>query len=1003
MHTVPRIRIFLSSPSDVADERQAAHLVVDRLSADPLLHDQIDLDVVAWDDPDAATPMLATLTPQEAINRGFMKPSNCEIVIVIFWARMGTPLASDFLKPNGERYLSGTEWEYWDAVNASWASADELPMVVVYRRDGAPALYPNDPQFSDTYEQWQRVQAFFAAFTDPDGTIRQGYHRHTSTADFARQLETHLKKLIKQVIDIYGRREVPPPSVETPHAPLWEGSPFPGLRAFTPTDEPIFFGRGAETDGLLDRLRGQRVVAVVGASGSGKSSLVGTGLLPRLAANSIDGSKDWLLPSATNVGGTSQWHGLRFTPGEVNDNPFDALAARLAPMVGRIPRDVSAALAKEPSALLEMLDEALASRPDWAQALLFIDQFEELFTLCAVHYRAPFIALLMAVSKSERTNAVLTLRADFYARCVQDAALRQLLEAGTFPLSTPGQAALYEMITRPAERAGLAFEDGLVARIFDDTGDDPGALSLLAYALDELYRRSGGKSQLTHADYEAIGKVQGAIGKRAEVAFAQLSADARAAFATVFRELVEVDERGEPIRRRANLESLAADAGARALIDRLTDERLLVMSQGDTGATVEVAHEALMRNWDQLRLWIDGQVRDLQLRGWLETEAQAWKEADDTKRSDFVLLSSRLEEAERWAEHFPAPSEVRAFIDASIVHRAEQIAAEERRKKELRDTAERAQEAQREAQREAQQAQLATANARASAEHAERQRKRARNAVGVTAAIVVIALIAGTLVTSRATSQINSANERVAGVEPTLAAADAELSHATATLGFVQDQVTQVVALATYFGREQARIGTLVAGVAMNPLAGATQEPTAFLATLTQVAELNTWQPVMRLFDGVEMVQVPAGCFWMGSAELSDTMPPHEICFDAAFWIDRYEVTQGQFGDFNGVIVGDFSFLGENHPVDRIGWLEALKFCELRGMRANADVRLPTEAEWEYAARGPNSLRYPWGNEWNENYAVWTGNSTKTADVGSHPEGASWVGALDMSGNVWEW
>ncbi|MDZ4767706.1 MAG: ATP-binding protein, partial [Chloroflexota bacterium] len=843
MRTVPRIRIFLSSPGDVADERRAARLVIDRLRADPLLRGQVDLDAIAWDDPDAATPMLATMTPQEAINRGLAKPSDCDIVIVIFWGRMGTPLPPVYAKPDGERYLSGTEWEYWDAVDASRAAADGLPLVVVYRRDGAPATPFDDPEYDKKREQWERVQTFFASFVNADGSLQQGYNRHTSTEDFARQIEVHLKNLIKQVIDVQTRREQAPASptvAAPPSAPLWEGSPFPGLRAFTPDDEPIYFGRGGETDALLERLRGRRVVAVVGASGSGKSSLVGAGLLPRLAANSIEGSKDWLLPDAVGDQAVRQWRGLRFTPGEVNDNPFDALAAKLAPLIGRVPREVASELAAEPTGVTALIAAALANRPAWAEALLFVDQFEELYTLCAAHHRAPFVALLTAVAESTRARAVLTLRADFYARCVEDAALAALLEAGTFPLAAPGQAALYQMITRPAERAGLDFEEGLAEHILDDTGDDPGALALLAYALDRLYDQSMGKTTLTLQDYQAVGGVQGAIGEQAEDAFARLSAAAQGAFASVFRELVEVDERGEPTRRRAMLDPLTADEGARTLIDRLTDQRLLVTSRIAAGAVVEVAHEALLRSWDRLRLWIDGQTRDLQLRRRLESDTRTWTNAEPAYKRDFVLLGSRLEEAERWAAGFPVSLDIRAYIDASVTYRAAQIAEDARRQTELQ----------------------------ASADRAERQRRRARFAVGFAGLIIIIALIAGLIAAGQvneAGTRVDNANAVLTPIPITLAAAntqvadaaalaatsgadatymsalvnqvvndtnqqldvaatargDAEsaaanantlVANATATLGYVQDQATQVAAQATYFGSEQARIGTLSAG-----------------------------------------------------------------------------------------------------------------------------------------------------------------------------------------------
>jgi formylglycine-generating enzyme required for sulfatase activity len=155
--------------------------------------------------------------------------------------------------------------------------------------------------------------------------------------------------------------------------------------------------------------------------------------------------------------------------------------------------------------------------------------------------------------------------------------------------------------------------------------------------------------------------------------------------------------------------------------------------------------------------------------------------------------------------------------------------------------------------------------------------------------------------------------------------------------------------------------------------------------------------PVVRAFqDNVEMVLVPVGCFMMGSENGDrDEEPVNQVCFNQPFWIDRTEVTQGQFTRLDGVKSSSASFLGENHPVVNINWLEARDFCEQRG------ARLPTEAEWEYAARGVDELEYPWGNQWDGSRLSW--NRLTTVDVGSIPTSASWVGAVDMSGNVREW
>ncbi len=184
---------------------------------------------------------------------------------------------------------------------------------------------------------------------------------------------------------------------------------------------------------------------------------------------------------------------------------------------------------------------------------------------------------------------------------------------------------------------------------------------------------------------------------------------------------------------------------------------------------------------------------------------------------------------------------------------------------------------------------------------------------------------------------------------------------------------------------------TLTLTPTIQPFVAATKVPSEF-AGPTAGGPLDEWSPVMRNFDGVMMVFVPPGCFMMGSdSEGEDEGPAHEQCIEEAFWLDRTEVTNDQFGS-EGLIAGP------DHPRDSVSFAEAEDYCDSRG------GRLPTEAEWEYAARGPNSLIYPWGNEFDPAKAVYLGNSADgSMAVGSHPDGASWVGALDMAGNLWEW
>jgi iron(II)-dependent oxidoreductase len=175
--------------------------------------------------------------------------------------------------------------------------------------------------------------------------------------------------------------------------------------------------------------------------------------------------------------------------------------------------------------------------------------------------------------------------------------------------------------------------------------------------------------------------------------------------------------------------------------------------------------------------------------------------------------------------------------------------------------------------------------------------------------------------------------------------------------------------------------------------------PAASVANIITPTRNSQWQPQSTWFDGVEMVLVPPGCFQMGSDDGgSDEQPVHRQCIPSAFYLDRYEVTNAQFAAFGGQTGKDSRFTLPQRPREQITWAESRDFCAKRG------GRLPTEAEWEWAARGPDSLVYPWGNTFVGDNVVYGGNfGGQTANVGSKPAGASWVGALDLSGNVWEW
>lgn len=450
-------------------------------------------------------------------------------------------------------------------------------------------------------------------------------------------------------------------------------SPYPGLSPFEPQQGPFFFGRNGETNELVSRLRDAdcRFLAIVGASGTGKSSLVYAGLFPRLyAGDEIDGSQTWIIRS--------------FRPSSAGLNPFSALAFSLESYVqehrGRADR-LAAELERTPASINRLADQVLAEAPDTgAKLLLFIDQLEDLFTHSAERYRRPFVDLLAAAVCHARVRIVTTLREDFLSLALQYPKLASLCQArgGTFPLSRPGRGALREIVRCPAERAGSEVEDDLVEEIVSDAGDDLGALPLIAFCLEELWQsveRGSQRPRLTVAAYERIGRLQGAIAKYADAATQDLRRYGGSQFDErlniVFSKLVAV-QADRAIRRQVLRAELDA---AGDLVPDMINKRLL-FAEGDH---VELAQDALLDRWPVLKDWIDEHRADLILSEQLLAATQRWKAAPRRERHAYLWHSYRLRAAKalvaRW--HFTPveKASIGGFIEASEIRRLKDIAA----------------------------------------------------------------------------------------------------------------------------------------------------------------------------------------------------------------------------------------------------------------------------------------------------------------------------------------
>jgi WD40 repeat protein/serine/threonine protein kinase/DNA-binding SARP family transcriptional activator len=470
-------------------------------------------------------------------------------------------------------------------------------------------------------------------------------------------------------------------------------NPYKGLLAFQEADADDFFGRDLLIDQLVSRialsstagehrnLSGGRFLAVVGPSGSGKSSVVKAGLIPELRAGVIPNSEKWFV--------------AEMVPGS---QPLEELEMALWPIAVDPPPSLVEPMGRDPHGMLRTIRRILPPEQD-AQLLLVIDQFEELFILVEDEARRRFFldSLLAAVSAHRSPlHVVVTLRADFYDRPLQYQAFGQLMRESTeivLPL-TPEE--LTWAVREPARRAGVSMEVGLAEAIVADVADQPGALPLLQYALTELFEHRQG-NQMTHAAYQEIGGVQGALGRRADELFAGLDAETQEASRHLFLRLITLGEGVEGTRRRVLRSELRAVGGAQlsSAIDAFGAARLLTFDRDPItrSPTVEVAHEALLREWGRLRRWVAESKGDIRLQRFLARTAGEWLAAG--KDDSYLLRGARLSRLEDWSGGSIALSRNESdFLAASIAARDARRSEEETRRQRELETARKLAEAE---------------------------------------------------------------------------------------------------------------------------------------------------------------------------------------------------------------------------------------------------------------------------------------------------------------------
>ncbi|MBE9036092.1 nSTAND1 domain-containing NTPase [aff. Roholtiella sp. LEGE 12411] len=461
--------------------------------------------------------------------------------------------------------------------------------------------------------------------------------------------------------------------------------PYRGLFPFREADAQFFFGRDIFTQKLVDTVQKQSLVAVIGASGSGKSSVVFAGLIPNLRQQG-----NWLIES--------------FRP---KTHPVDELAAVIVrlrePDKGKTQQDIDAGklargLRSQQVAAHTVLSRILSENED-KRLLLVVDQFEELYASCSdVKERQLFLnQLLEAAELVQNFTLLLTLRADFLGYALSDRRFADALQNADLKLAPMNQQELQQAIAQPANKQEVRLEEGLAERILNAVADSPGNLPLLEFTLTQLWAKQQNR-QMTHAAYEAIGGVEKSLANHAEAEFDKFKPEEQQQAQQIFVQLVRPGEGTEDTRRLATRNEVGDNNWD--LVKRLADARLVVTgldeklhpqgdgvfghrewSMGHGEETVEIVHETLIREWGRLYGWMES---DRSFRTWQELLRSRMRQWENAGKDEGPLLRGvPLGQAENWLKlrQEELSQAEQDFIQQSLALRDRDRKQKERRRK----------------------------------------------------------------------------------------------------------------------------------------------------------------------------------------------------------------------------------------------------------------------------------------------------------------------------------
>jgi len=628
------IKIFISSPGDVVNERQIARRVIAKLGREFSAAD-IKLEALLWED----MPLQVTSSFQEGINQ-IVNTNLVDIAVFILWSRLGSPL-KDFTKSDGSPYKSGTEYEF-EMMYAANQQSGGTPAILAYIKNAPVSIVLSQSGNVDfeEIEQHKEAQRFIQEkfYDSQTKTIYGAYHQFDVPTTFEQKLTEHLRRLI---IDKIGHEPTP---IE------WEGNPYVGLRSFRKDENAIFFGRKRAIEKIkkhilenTTQINNTASVFVLGESGSGKSSMIRAGLLPDIMDFGLNGHIEWNEP-------------YDFSFSQFRGDIYNEIVKKIT---NAFPNLENTAIGKDLIAGKEInfnyITDYLVSNKS---TIFFIDQFEELFTdpLITEEERIRVLNLLCGLAVTRKVWLFFAMRNDFYHKFTAYPTLLELKkESILYDLPKMRYSEFQEIVEEPAKKAGLKWEikngKELNKQIINDISSGIDDLPLIEFALSELYNLKDEKNQLTFEAYNKIGKINGAVIKYVDDFYNDLTEEEKNIFYQMLSALITPSAENENlyVRKTALRKDLQKSDKHKLLIDKLIEKHILVSGKDATEkeATVSIVHEILISQWQVIQDWINREKDFIRLNEYYENCANHWK---DLSYGSNVLMKEK--EAIRESEYY---------------------------------------------------------------------------------------------------------------------------------------------------------------------------------------------------------------------------------------------------------------------------------------------------------------------------------------------------------------